>query len=73
VAGLAAGLAGALRVEHIPALVALGPDVLGFRGALCRHGRRQAAIDAEAVIGVRRAIPARLASTGSARYESCPP
>jgi uncharacterized protein (UPF0264 family) len=73
VAGLAAGLAGALRVEHIPALVALGPDVLGFRGALCRHGRRQAAVDAEAVMGVRRAMPARLASAGSARYETCPP
>jgi uncharacterized protein (UPF0264 family) len=57
-AGLAAGLAGALRADHLPALLALGPDVLGFRGALCRGGRRQQAIEAEAVARVRRAIPA---------------
>ena len=61
-AGLAAGLAGALRVHHIPALIALGPDVLGFRGALCRGGRRQDTVEAEAVTRVRRAIPAGSAS-----------
>ena len=48
-----------------PALVALDPDVLGFRGALCRASDRRHAIDAEAVARVRRAIPARLAATGS--------
>jgi uncharacterized protein (UPF0264 family) len=76
-AGLTAGLAGALRIEQIPALVALGPDVLGFRGALCRAGKRQNAIDATAVARVRRAIPAPPASVvappGSSRLETCPP
>jgi uncharacterized protein (UPF0264 family) len=76
-ARLTAGLAGALRVEHIPGLVALHPDVLGFRGALCRAGDRRHAIDAAAVARVRRAIPAPPpsvgAAPGSSRLETCPP
>jgi uncharacterized protein (UPF0264 family) len=50
-----AGLAGSLRLDHVPALVALSPDVLGFRGGLCRKGERAAAIDAAAVSALRRA------------------
>ena len=76
-AGLIAGLAGALRVEHIPALVALRPDVLGFRGALCRAGDRRDAIDAAAVARVRRAISRRPALVGAATnpsgIETCQP
>jgi len=53
--GMFAGLAGSLRVEHVPALVALAPDVLGFRGALCREGTRTAAVDAAAVRALREA------------------
>jgi uncharacterized protein (UPF0264 family) len=68
-AGLMAGLAGALRASHIPALVALRPDVLGFRSALCHQGRREAAIEAEAVVRVRCAI-VRLPSMG--HLEACP-
>ena len=37
--GLLTGLAGSLSVADIPFLAALGPDYLGFRGALCRGGR----------------------------------
>jgi (5-formylfuran-3-yl)methyl phosphate synthase len=55
--GLFAGLAGSLRVGHVPLLLALGPDVLGFRGGLCRDGARTASIDAEAVRAVRAAMP----------------
>ena len=55
--GLFAGLAGSLRVAHVPRLLALGPDVLGFRGGLCRDGARTGAVDAEAVRDVRAAIP----------------
>ena len=35
-----AGLAGALRFEDLPTLRALGPDVAGFRSAVCAGDRR---------------------------------
>lgn len=38
-AELMVGLAGSLALEDIPALVEMGPDLLGFRGALCETGR----------------------------------
>jgi uncharacterized protein (UPF0264 family) len=56
-AGMFAGLAGSLRAEHVPSLLQIGPDVLGFRGGLCRLGDRTGGIDAEAVRAVRRIIP----------------
>jgi uncharacterized protein (UPF0264 family) len=37
-----AGLAGALRGDDLPALIALGPDFAGFRGAVCEAGRASA-------------------------------
>ncbi|WP_372395787.1 (5-formylfuran-3-yl)methyl phosphate synthase [Azospirillum sp. HJ39] len=46
--GLLTGLAGSLRVADIPALLALSPDYLGFRGALC-GGERTADINPQAV------------------------
>jgi uncharacterized protein (UPF0264 family) len=57
-AGLFAGLAGSLRVHHIPQLLGFAPDLMGFRGGLCRNGERADAIDAGAVRAVRRAIGA---------------
>ncbi|MBK1836783.1 (5-formylfuran-3-yl)methyl phosphate synthase [Azospirillum sp. YIM B02556] len=48
---LLTGLAGSLRVSDIPALSALAPDYLGFRGALC-GGERTAGIDPQAVTRV---------------------
>ena len=36
---LLCGLAGRLRVEDVPPLLALRPDYLGFRSALCQHDR----------------------------------
>ncbi|WP_434620804.1 (5-formylfuran-3-yl)methyl phosphate synthase [Azospirillum sp. B2RO_4] len=60
---LLTGLAGSLRVADIPALMALSPDYLGFRGALC-GGERTAGIDPQAaskvaacVVGLRMATP----------------
>jgi (5-formylfuran-3-yl)methyl phosphate synthase len=53
--GMLAGLAGSLRVEHVPLLLTLGPDVLGFRGGLCFRAARTATIDPAAVRAVRRA------------------
>jgi len=56
-AGMFAGFAGSLGAEHVPHLLSFAPDVLGFRGGLCRQGQRAAEIDAEGVHAVRRAIP----------------
>jgi uncharacterized protein (UPF0264 family) len=36
---LMCGLAGSLRMEDIAGLASHGPDILGFRGALCASGR----------------------------------
>jgi len=52
---LLAGLAGSLRIADIPALIALSPDYLGFRGALC-SGERTAGIDPQAVSRVAAAM-----------------
>lgn len=49
--GLLCGLAGSLRVPDIAPLLALKPDYLGFRGALC-GGDRTDALDPESVLTV---------------------
>ena len=56
-AGLMAGLAGSLRSEDIEPLLAMDPDYLGFRGALCRQLQRVGMIDALAVRRIRAMIP----------------
>jgi len=65
-AGMFAGLAGSLRAVHVPQLLPLGPDILGFRGGLCRQGERASEIDADAVRAVRRIIPVCDAAQGEA-------
>ena len=55
-AGLIAGLAGRLTTDDIAPLLALAPDYLGFRGALCAGGRGDA-ISPDAIARVRAAIP----------------
>jgi dihydroneopterin aldolase len=54
---LLTGLAGSLRREDVPPLLAIGPDYLGFRGALCRNGDRGRILDQEAFAAIRAAIP----------------
>jgi len=49
------GLAGALRVDDVPQLLALAPDFAGFRSAVCT-GARDGALDAQRV----RALKAEL-------------
>src|SRR5215471_1073642 len=56
--GLMSGLAGALEAPDVPRLLLLAPDVLGFRGALCRDQDRAARIDPVAVDVIRALIPA---------------
>jgi uncharacterized protein (UPF0264 family) len=55
--GLLTGLAGSLRMEDIAALLAIEPDYLGFRGALCSRSNRNQNLDAKAFAGIRSAIP----------------
>jgi uncharacterized protein (UPF0264 family) len=69
-AGLFAGLAGSLRVGQIPELLAHEPDVLGFRGALCKARDRQQALDAAAMSAVRRAIPREIKTAPSLEIAS---
>ncbi len=45
-ASLMCGLAGALRAQHLPRLISLGPDFAGFRTAVCA-GDRGAALDGQ--------------------------
>ncbi len=54
---LMSGLAGSLEAPDVPRLLLLGPDVLGFRGALCRAHDRKDAIDPQAVALIRDLIP----------------
>jgi uncharacterized protein (UPF0264 family) len=49
--GLLCGLAGSLRASDIAPLLALKPDYLGFRGALC-GGERTDALDPESVLTI---------------------
>ncbi len=55
--GLLTGLAGSLRKEDVPPLLAIEPDYLGFRGALCSGSSRNQNLDAAAFAKIRRAIP----------------
>jgi dihydroneopterin aldolase len=54
---LISGLAGSLEAPDVPRLLLVRPDVLGFRGALCRAHDRGGAIDPQAVALIRDLIP----------------
>lgn len=62
--GLAVGLAGSLTVVHIQAAVALRPDIIGFRRALC-EGARAGQIELARVEEVRDALAAPAAGSGA--------
>lgn len=53
--GRLCGLAGALRLVHVPTLVELGPDFAGFRSAVCA-GARTAALDENRLALLRTAL-----------------
>ena len=51
------GLAGSLEAPDVPRLLLVRPDVLGFRGALCRNHDRGAEVDPQCVSLIRDLIP----------------
>lgn len=55
--GLMGGLAGSLEAPDVPRLLLLAPDVLGFRGALCRDQDRAGSVDPAAVEAIRALVP----------------
>jgi (5-formylfuran-3-yl)methyl phosphate synthase len=54
--GLITGLAGSLHAGIVPELLALAPDLLGFRRALCR-GSRASTLDPVSCAAIRALIP----------------
>lgn len=65
--GLLCGFAGGLGLDDVAPLAALGPDLLGFRGALCAGEERRAALLPERVRAVRAALDAAPSSAPRAR------
>jgi (5-formylfuran-3-yl)methyl phosphate synthase len=55
--GLTSGLAGSLEAPDVPRLLLVCPDVLGFRGALCRDQDRSAGLDPQCFTLIRDLIP----------------
>jgi dihydroneopterin aldolase len=55
--GLIVGVAGSLTARHVAGLLALEPDLLGFRGALCHGGQRTQSLDPERLCAIRGLIP----------------
>ena len=55
--GMLTGLAGSLEAPDVPRLLLLGPDYLGFRGALCARHDRTGVLDAAALGLIRALIP----------------
>lgn len=54
--GLIAGVAGSLGLHAAETLCAAEPDIMGFRGGLCRDGDRRQPLDAGALEALRRAL-----------------
>ncbi len=66
---LFSGLAGSLSIGHIARVGAVGPDVMGFRGALCAGRRREGPLEESAVRAVAREL-ALLGRRPTARHAS---
>lgn len=55
-AGLLCALAGSLGTTDLPRIAALGPDIVGFRGAICHGSRSEGRVDAHAVRQLKAAV-----------------
>jgi dihydroneopterin aldolase len=67
--GLTIGLAGSLKASHVPDLLTLRPDLLGFRGALCHDGKREAPLDPVRLGAIRALIPEARGVEGEANLQ----
>jgi len=54
--GLQLGLAGSLRLKHVPLIKELSPNYIGFRGGVCDDNQRGRALDIEKVIAARKIV-----------------
>lgn len=54
--GLEVGLAGSIQPYHIEKLLSIEPSYLGFRGALCEHSQRTAALVAEKIQDIKKML-----------------
>lgn len=63
--GVMVGLAGALRLQHLPALAGLAPDFAGFRSAVCA-GERSAALEPALLRALVAALRAAQATSATA-------
>jgi uncharacterized protein (UPF0264 family) len=71
--GVMVGLAGALRLQHLPALANLAPDFAGFRSAVCvgeRSGTLEPALLRSLVAALRAASTTQAATAEAARVLS---
>jgi (5-formylfuran-3-yl)methyl phosphate synthase len=69
-ASLMCGVAGALRAEHLPQLLALGADFAGFRSAVC-NGERSGEMDPQRLRALRQAASCgSLSPSSNERTES---
>ncbi len=64
------GLAGSLCLDDIQPLLSVGPDYLGFRGALCHSARRTESLNRTAVQQIRKQIPTQTGLDMSTRLIS---
>jgi uncharacterized protein (UPF0264 family) len=75
-AGLFLALAGSLRLDDIPRLLPLEPDILGFRTAACGAAGRWGSLDQEAIVALARAVHANdrksISRTLLSRLQTCP-
>jgi dihydroneopterin aldolase len=67
--GLTIGLAGSLKASHVPDLLALRPDLIGFRGALCRDAKRDRPLDPVRLAAIRALIPNERGVEGKANLQ----
>ena len=50
------GLAGSLKLQHVPIIKEINPSYIGFRGGVCDDNQRQLALDASKIKAVRKIV-----------------